>query len=75
MALRRWAGFVWGAEVGLVGSGVRRWAWFASPGCVIVLVGVVGIKSAFGVPSGPKRVSALDIHHPDQGRTQLFRSR
>jgi hypothetical protein len=32
----------------------------------------VGIKCAFGVPSGS---STLDTHHPDQGRTQLSRSR
>ena len=41
-----WAGFGGGAE-GL---------WFASPGCVIVLVGVVGIKCAFGVPSGSSKL-------------------
>jgi hypothetical protein len=32
--------------------------WFASPGCVIVLVGVVGIKCAFGVPSGSSKPGA-----------------
>jgi len=49
--------------------------WFASPGCLIVLVELVCIKGAFGVAFGDRTSSTLDTHQHDQGRTQLSRSR
>ena len=54
----------------------RRWfagrcGWFASPGCVILLVAARRLKGAFGVAFGDRTSSTLDTPHHDQGRTQL----
>ena len=45
--------------------------WFASPGCVILLVEASCIKGASGVAFGDRTSSTLDTPHHDQGRTQL----
>src|SRR6266545_2620730 len=49
--------------------------WFRGLRCVMVLVGVVCVKCAFGVRCADRASSRLDPDRPDQGRTQLGGSR
>jgi hypothetical protein len=55
--------------------GARRRRGCRGLRCVMVLVGVVCVKGAFGVRCADRTSSTLDAHHTDQGRTQLRGSR